>query len=191
MTPSSPRLDPQTVFRPAWILVVTATLVALLAVGGGVAGARTAEQQRVTFAGRLTAGLLRDINELRRAHGLAPLRVSPDLTAAAEDHSEEMATAGYFAHESRDGTTFSKRLQKYYGPRGRRWLVGENLLWASPGLSSSSAIRMWMRSPGHRENLLRPAWREIGLAAVRQTAAPGVYGGLRVTVVTADFGARG
>ena len=191
MPPSSPRIDSQTVLRPVRILAVTAILVALLAVGGGVAGARTAEQRRATFASRLTAGLLRDINELRAAHGLAPLRVSPDLTEAAEEHSQEMATAGYFAHESRDGTAFWKRLQRFYRPRGRRWQVGENLAWASPGLSSSSAIRMWMRSPGHRANLLRPSWREIGLAAVRQTAAPGLYGGLRVTIVTADFGARG
>jgi uncharacterized protein YkwD len=47
-----------------------------------------------------------------------------------------------------------------------------------------------MDSPPHRKNLLTPGWREVGLGAVRALGAPGVYRGLDVTILTADFGVR-
>ena len=49
---------------------------------------------------------------------------------------------------------------------------------------------MWMGSPGHRKNMLAARWREIGLSAVSVPAAPGVFGGRKVVLVTADFGVR-
>jgi uncharacterized protein YkwD len=51
-------------------------------------------------------------------------------------------------------------------------------------------VRMWMHSPGHRENLLSRRWREIGLGVLHVGAAGGKFGGSPVTVVTADFGYR-
>ena len=48
----------------------------------------------------------------------------------------------------------------------------------------------WLVSPGHRENLLGAAFREVGISAVRAVGAPGVYGHRRVVVLTVDFGAR-
>jgi uncharacterized protein YkwD len=47
-----------------------------------------------------------------------------------------------------------------------------------------------MNSPEHRANLLNRKWREMGLSAVHEVNAPGVYGGDEVTIVTADFGVR-
>ena len=49
---------------------------------------------------------------------------------------------------------------------------------------------MWMKSPPHRKNLLAKNWRQIGLSVKTFSSAPGVYHGLAVTIVTADFGAR-
>ena len=63
-------------------------------------------------------------------------------------------------------------------------------MWASPDLSSSSALSLWMGSAPHRANLVSRRWREIGLSAVHVTAAPGVFGGQAVTIVTANFGSR-
>ena len=51
-------------------------------------------------------------------------------------------------------------------------------------------IEMWLNSPPHRENLLNPRWREIGLGGVRALGAPGIYTGYDVTILTADFGYR-
>ena len=47
-----------------------------------------------------------------------------------------------------------------------------------------------MQSPGHRQNILTPHWREIGLAAVTVPGAPGVFDGLDVVIITTDFGVR-
>ena len=57
-------------------------------------------------------------------------------------------------------------------------------------MNAKRALRMWLNSPAHRRILMTPHWREIGISAVYAPAAPGVYGGRPVTIVTADFGVR-
>jgi uncharacterized protein YkwD len=102
-----------------------------------------------------------------------------------------MVQHGFFEHESRNGGAFWKRVERFYTPRGfRSWEVGENLAYGSPDLSAAATVRMWMNSPGHRENLLSRSWREIGLGAVHVASGGGEFGGSPVTVITADFGHR-
>jgi uncharacterized protein YkwD len=134
--------------------------------------------------------VLEAINALRSSQGLVPLRPSVALAQAARQHSESMAESGFFDHASVDGAPFWKRVEAKYPPSSRFWRVGENMVWASPTLSTRLALDLWLKSLEHRENLLAPAWREIGLGAVRALAAPGVYGGSNVTILTADFGVR-
>jgi uncharacterized protein YkwD len=135
--------------------------------------------------------LLREINQVRAQHGLPELRSSSLLAAAADRHSRQMAGRGFFDHDSPDGSAFWKRVERFYPSRGSSyWSVGENLAYGSPSLSAGGAVRAWMQSPGHRANLLSSAWREVGLAAVHAESAPGVYGGRKATIVTADFGVR-
>ena len=135
--------------------------------------------------------MLVDINTFRATHGLARLRLSPQLTSAARAHSQQMARDGYFAHESADGSAFSKRLESFYRVSpARPWAVGENLLWSSSALGGARALRLWLASPRHRRNVMDPHWREIGLSAAHEAHAPGVYHGLDVTILTADFGFR-
>jgi uncharacterized protein YkwD len=139
----------------------------------------------------LASQMLGDVNQLRRSHGLRPLRLSTKLSAAATQHSQEMARVGYFSHDSANGGVFWRRLARFYPSKGRRyWSVGENLLWSSPDVGAAGALKMWMASPEHRANLLKGEWREIGLSAVHTGAAPGVFKGMPVTIVTADFGVR-
>jgi uncharacterized protein YkwD len=167
--------------------VVAAGALALLV--AAPAGAHT--QHRASSLGALQSGVLTDINAFRRAHGLRPLRLSAALSAAARQHSVEMASRGYFSHSSADGSSFDRRIARFYPMRSSRfWSVGENLLWSSPDVDASGALQMWENSPPHRENLLTPRWREIGLSAVHVGSAPGTYGGRPVTIVTADFGIR-
>jgi uncharacterized protein YkwD len=135
--------------------------------------------------------VLADVNTTRRQRGLRPLSFSGQLSRAADFHSHDMARHGYFSHNSRGGSAFWRRVQRFYPSTGyRSWAVGENLVWASPDLSAASALSMWMGSPPHRANLLSRQWREIGLAAIHVAAAPGVFGGHQVTIVTANFGSR-
>jgi uncharacterized protein YkwD len=133
----------------------------------------------------LNTTVLAQLNGERSAHGLSPLRPSPRLAAAARAHSSEMVAAGYFSHNSFDGSVFWKRIRRYFGAGA----VGENLLWAEPTVGARRAVEMWMASPEHRANILDPDWRLIGVSAVHAAAAPGYFGGRAVTVVTTDFGA--
>jgi uncharacterized protein YkwD len=132
-----------------------------------------------------------EVNAVRRTHGLVPLRVSAGLTTAAREHSTEMARAGYFAHESLAGTTVFDRIAHYYSFAGRRyWSVGENIAWASPDLGALRVLRMWLRSVEHRDTLLTRQWREIGIGVSHVSVGLGVFDGLSVTIITADFGVR-
>lgn len=135
--------------------------------------------------------LLREINEVRAKHGLSRLQSSSPLREAAEYHSEAMAARGFFSHESADGTSFWKRVERFYPSRGfDYWSAGENLAYGSPSMSADGAVRAWMDSPGHRANILSASWREIGIGAVHAESAPGLYGGRPATIITTDFGVR-
>jgi uncharacterized protein YkwD len=145
----------------------------------------------VTSVSALNAQVVREVNRVRAQRGLKPLARSSALTKAAASHSRSMANDGYFAHESSDGSVFWQRIKAFYSPGGHRyWSVGENLVWASPNLTAKEAVKIWMKSPPHRANLLSSTWREIGLSAVYSSNAPGDFQDQAATIVTADFGVR-
>jgi uncharacterized protein YkwD len=170
-------------------LAVTLSAVGLWA-GSAPAGA-IGQQGPASAMGALEQDVLANVNAFRRQHGLGALRLSTNLIAAARSHSTEMAERGYFSHDSANGTSFDKRISRFYALSGKRyWSVGENLLWSSPDVSAASALDMWLNSPEHKKILMTARWREIGLSAVHMSSAPGTYGGREVTIVTADFGVR-
>ena len=168
-------------------LALLVCLVAALA--APVAAAR---QQRVTLQTGLEGDVLAQLNAIRAAHDLMPLKLSPGLDAAATQHTREMVRLDYFAHDSADGTSFDDRIERYYpfSARFHTWSVGENLVFEAPDLDAAQAMRLWMASPPHRRNILDPDWREVGIAAVHVTGAPSVFGGQDATLITTDFGAR-
>jgi uncharacterized protein YkwD len=174
------------------ILGRCALAAALLALAGVSATAAAAAPRTQSSAlSSLESGVLVDINTFRTQHHLAKLRLSRPLTAAARAHTQQMAQDGYFAHESADGSAFWKRVESFYiTSPWRAWSVGENLLWSSPAIGPREALVRWLASPEHKHNLLNPAWREIGIAAVHAPHAPGVFHGLDVTIFTTDFGVR-
>ena len=168
--------------------IVGALVAALLF---AIPAAPAATSQRVTIDRALDVSVLQRVNEVRAENGLPPLRLSESLSLAAAAHTREMVAAGYFGHQSSDGSPFWKRVRRFYGTKGfRQWSVGENLVWGSPVLSSDDAIQSWLESPEHRANLLSPGWHEIGLAGAHVPAAPGTFGDRETTIVTADFGSR-
>lgn len=178
--------------RTATALVVL-VLVALAAAPGGptpAQGAAGKQVVRIIAADAVEAPIRVELNAVRRAHGLRPVRVSPGLAQAARAHAASMGARGYFSHDSADGTSFSKRLARYYALSARHFVVGESLYWRSPNAPPADVVRRWLESPPHRAILLDPAWRELGLEAVRVPRAPGIFGGRTVTIVVADFGAR-
>jgi uncharacterized protein YkwD len=170
-------------------LAVLIALAAVLVLP--TSGSALRPQATKSSSSTLQTQLISQINAFRRQHGLAPLRQSRALTAAAHAHSLQMARLGYFGHDSADGASFLQRIARYYPIRGfRSWYAGENILWNSPEISAGRALRMWIASPPHLAILLMPRWRQVGVGAVHSTHAPGVYRGYPATVVTADFGVR-
>jgi uncharacterized protein YkwD len=144
-----------------------------------------------TSLAALESGVLAELNQVRAAHGLRPLKLSSELTAAAREHTFDMIEGGYFEHDSANGTPYWKRIERFYSQGNDNvWSVGENLLYCSPTIRAKRALKTWMDSAGHRKNILSTTWREIGIAAVHSTTSRGAFGGGAVTVITTDFGAR-
>jgi uncharacterized protein YkwD len=173
-------------------MVVAAGFGAAAADAGDTGGwdSATGGGEHVTVLPGLETRLLARINDVRRSAGLAPLRASAALAAAAHEQSSSMAEHGFFSHDSFSGAPFWKRVETRYPKSGGDWRVGENLVWSSPRLSARRAIELWLNSPPHRQNLLTSVWREVGISAVHAASAPGVYAGQDVTILTADFGVR-
>jgi uncharacterized protein YkwD len=128
-------------------------------------------------------------NRERSARGLAPLRENAKLRRAANAHSADMVASSYFAHESRNGDDMADRILGTGYARGQGWSLGENIAWGTGSLATAAEIqRAWMQSAGHRANILRRQFREIGIGIA--LGAPIDAGGLEGATYTADFGVR-
>jgi uncharacterized protein YkwD len=108
------------------------------------------------------------INVERHKAGVRQVRVDARLYRAAVRHSRDMVVNHYFAHESRDGGRFTARIARTGWMSGRgHWRVGENLAWGSGAQADPhSIVAAWMRSAGHRHNMLNPRFRVIGIGVV-------------------------
>jgi uncharacterized protein YkwD len=127
-------------------------------------------------------------NEIRAERDLPLLRENARLRRAAEGHSADMVERGYFEHTSPGGTTMVERIfRARYANRGQAWSFGENIAWGTGRLGTARGVmRAWMDSPGHRANILRGSYRELGVGIV--TGVP--TGASRGATYTADFGVR-
>ncbi len=153
--------------------------------------ARSTHASARSASAAVDLGVLEQLNQIRAAHHLAPLALSPNLSAAASLHSRDMLENGFFDHNSHDGQVFWKRIEAFY-PEGRSgyWSVGENLFWTMGSASATESMKAWMASPMHRANILNPAWRQIGISSLTSTDAPGTFRNSDATVITTDFGVR-
>src|SRR5690242_14400594 len=75
-----------------------ATFVALVAALGAFLAPPAAPAHLQAGAGltALQSGVLHELNQIRLAHGLQPVRLNARLGAAADEHTREMAADGYF-----------------------------------------------------------------------------------------------
>jgi uncharacterized protein YkwD len=111
-------------------------------------------------AAEARAAVLCLVNQHRTEHGLAPLVEDPVLQAAAQTHAEDMGLRDFYGHENPDGATPHDRITAA-GYRGRT--TGENIHWGV-GINATPAriVDGWMNSPGHRANILRPEFTQVG-----------------------------
>jgi uncharacterized protein YkwD len=125
-------------------------------------------------------------NQIRADHGLRALRANTRLRNAAEGHSDDMVSRRFFDHTAPGGVTMVDRIiRARYTSRNSAWTLGENLAWGSGTYSTPRKIvEMWMESPGHRANILKRAYREIGIGVAIGTPSGGSAG----ATYTTDFG---
>ncbi len=98
------------------------------------------------------------VNVERAKVGCQPLTLDARLTAAAQSHSEDMAINDYFSHTSLDGTTASQRVTR----AGYAWTAtGENI--AAGYASAAQVMQGWMKSDGHRANILNCIYVHMGV----------------------------
>jgi len=108
------------------------------------------------------ARLLARVNALRVAAGAPVVQVDPRLDAIAQSYAERMATQRFFAHVAPDGDALPDRLEQ----GGYAYVTsGENLGMAAGPIAAHLAIE---ESPGHRKNLLDPAFQRVGLGLARE-----------------------
>jgi uncharacterized protein YkwD len=128
------------------------------------------------------------LNARRARAGDAPLTQNPMLQQAAELHSRDMAARQFFEHRNPDGVLPDARIvHAGYPPI----LVGENLAWGELAESTpANIVSLWMKSPGHRSNVLEPDYREIGIGFAFQAPEPQDEP-RQAAIYTTTFGAGG
>jgi uncharacterized protein YkwD len=126
------------------------------------------------------------LNRARARRGLAPLARNASLELASQRHSDDMALRNYYEHDTPEGVDSATRIAGAGYPIPGA-TVGENIHWGVEAEATPVRIfRDWMDSPGHRENILRPAFTEVGVGVAHEAPELSVDG--RVGVYTTDFG---
>jgi uncharacterized protein YkwD len=151
--------------------VLVTAAVALLAFAPAPTAAPQADAATLTGQQQV----IQLVNAQRAKAGCRALKVDLRLVRAAQAHSIDMARRRYFSHTSPDGRTFADRIraQGYTGSR-----IGENIAAGYP--TASAVMTAWMKSPGHRANILNCRYTVIGVGS----AIGGPYG----YYWTQDFG---
>ncbi|TCP23489.1 putative YkwD family protein [Scopulibacillus darangshiensis] len=101
-------------------------------------------------------------NKERTNRGLQPLKVDNELAKMARDKSADMRDKGYFDHQSPTyGSPFD--MMKSYGIDYTA--AGENI--AAGQKTPQDVVDAWMKSPGHRANILNKDYTYIGVGYVK------------------------
>jgi uncharacterized protein YkwD len=103
------------------------------------------------------------VGAYRKAHGQSAVKLDARLNAAALKQAQAMASTGSVSHSA--GGSFLSRM----APLRRRG-AAENI--GAGFLTYAEMLKEWENSTGHRENLLLPAVRRIGVAFVDNPKSP-------------------
>lgn len=110
----------------------------------------------------LRAELLAETNAARAGQGRGALLRSPALEAAAQAQACRMAERGEMTHRGSWLAGLGRRLRR----EGYAYAMAvENI--GDGHASAAQVVAHWMRSPGHRENMLARAAREAGFGVAR------------------------
>ena len=111
-------------------------------------------------AQKLASDLFERLNAERRARGLAALDWDGDLARVAGDWSAEMASSGNFRHRDLGAAGGLPGMGKFSA-------LGENIAWVEGYPSMGNQLHVgWMRSEGHRANILQRGFDSVGIGVV-------------------------
>jgi len=122
--------------------------------------------------------LLELTNKAREEAGVEPLKENPKLDEAAILKAQDMLAKDYFAHTSPEGVSpweWFKKAGYFFKAAGENLAIGF--------FDSEELFQAWLNSKSHRDNILNPNFKEIGLAVVK-----GEYQGFETFVVVQLFG---
>lgn len=114
----------------------------------------------------IAAEMLVMVNNERRKRSLKPLKTDPEIAVVAREHSEDMFLRGYFSHYTPEGVDPFERMHQR---NIQFFIAGENLALSQ---TLQLAHKGLMESPGHRANILNPAFGRVGIAVLDG----GIYG---------------
>lgn len=97
------------------------------------------------------------VNDERSRNGCDPVDVDTRLTAAAQEHSEDMNSRDYMSHHSPEGEGPGERSERH----GYHAWGAENV--AKGQTSAEQVMNAWMNSDGHRRNILNCGLESIGV----------------------------
>jgi uncharacterized protein YkwD len=121
---------------------------------------RDAPGRPSTTAEAIAQDLFSRANAERKARGLAPLEWSDDLARMASDWSSQMARSGRFVHRDLDAARGRPGIGQFSA-------LGENIAWVRGYDDDGYELHIgWMRSEGHRRNLLQQGFDTIGIGVV-------------------------
>lgn len=133
------------------VLVLSAAVIfsfQAMACSKPVTGAASSNTRAVRSSGDVEEDILYYVNKFRKSKGLAPLKMSETLSVEARGHSKSMANGRTaFGHDGFEGRIddISKKL-------GRVSAAAENVAYGN--LDAEAVVNGWIKSPGHRKNML-------------------------------------
>lgn len=131
------------------------------------ARARATRQQPTSNVSRpLQDRVLVLVNEARKVKSLPPLATHPILERTAQAYAENMAANGFFSHDDLEGRSSAERILAggYEKPTCNcSWVYGTGENLAHGQEAAADAVRDWLASPGHRENILKPEFDDTGI----------------------------
>lgn len=162
---------PSSWLRAVRRLLVTAVAAVVVAAGLGVPSAMAPAQATSPNSRAMDASfdsqVLHYTNVERSKRGLRALRPGGCADGFASRHTQRLASRDAFHHQALRPVlrTCKKRT------------AGENLAYRSPSLSAQQVVSMWMKSPGHRANILAKKYRFLGVDAFRSERTGRIYVG--------------
>ncbi|KAA3599332.1 MAG: CAP domain-containing protein [Calditrichaeota bacterium] len=143
--------------------------------------------------------IFRFTNKERTERGLKSLKFNQELQELAKIHNKNMNDYDFFDHEDQNGMKIGERRKAFF-PEILGG-IGENIAFNKGYEIEGTAkrlVKQWMNSPGHRENILRKEFTQLGVGILvegNKIYGTQVFGSLVAKILTPipqklDFGAE-